>query len=232
MRPLWKAELILIFFSHVSVCCDKGIVSVFDLQSGTNVHTLKHHVGDVLACNWSPLDEHILCTGGADNKVLLWDTRSAKNCLMSLNRSNSIQITLSNPCVNNFTAHSGAVNCVKFVKNGLKLISCGTDNVIRLWDTLSGKNELVDFDDFVNHTKRSIHVDISRETSPEFMYVPSGDTVNVYNVETGETVNKLKGHFNSVNCCFYEPFQCELYSGCVDGLIIVWRDESPQEAAF
>lgn len=196
------------------------------------MHTLKHHVGDVLACNWSPLDEHILCTGGADNKVLLWDTRSAKNCLMSLNRSNSIQITISNPCVNNFTAHSGSVNSVKFVKNGLKLISCGTDNVIRLWDTLSGKNELVDYDDFVNHTKRSVHMDISRETTPEFIYVPSGDTVNVYNVATGELVNKLKGHFNSVNCCFYEPFQSELYSGCIDGLIMVWRDESTEVVAF
>lgn len=144
--------------NFLSVGTDQGSVSVFELQSGTNIHTLKGHVGGVLSCKWSPLKEYILATGGADNKVLLWDVRRAKSCLMNFNRCSTIQTTNEQPCVSNFTAHTGSVNSVIFVKNGLKLISCGTDNTIRLWDTLTGKNEMVDFENYTNRSKRSVQV--------------------------------------------------------------------------
>ncbi len=212
-------------------CCSRGVVSVFELQSGTNVHTLKQHAGDVLTCNWSPFEEHILCTGAADNKVLLWDVRSSKNCLMSLNRCYTVETTYENPCQNNFTAHTGAVNAVKFVRGGLKVISCGTDNCMRLWDTLTGKNELVSYETFANGSKRSIHIDISRDTFPEFVYVPSRETVKVYNVESGQLVTSLNGHFSNVKCCFYDFFMHELYTGCVDGLILIWCDEEIEKIA-
>lgn len=207
------------------VCSSRGIVSVFELQSGTNVHTLKQHVGDVLSCNWSPFEEHILATGSSDNKVLLWDIRSSKNCLMSFNRCNTIQTVGENPCMNNFTAHTGSVNAVKFVRGGLKLISCGTDNIIRLWDTLSGKNELVHYEGFFNSSKKSIGIDISGETYPEFVFIPSNNIINVYEINSGKLVNVLKGHFDNVNCTYYSHFQHELYSGCTDGLTLIWCDD-------
>lgn len=207
---------------NFAACTSNGIVTIFELQSGTNVHTLKHHIGDVLSCCWSPLEEHILCTGGADNRVLLWDIRSSKSFLMSLNRCNTIQTTIENQMVNHFTAHTGSVNSVKFVKNGLKILSCGTDNIIRLWNSMTGKNELVDYDEFTNNSKRSLHVDVTRNITPEFVFVPSGSTINVYNVDSGEIVNRLRAHYNNVSCCFYESYQHELYSGCTDGFIFSW----------
>ena len=41
------------------------------------------------------------------------------------------------------TAHNGHVNGLCFTENGLHLVSCGTDNRVRLWNTLNGKNTLV-----------------------------------------------------------------------------------------
>lgn len=193
---------------------------------------MKHHQGDVLSCNWSPFEEHILATGGADNKVLLWDIRSAKSCLMSLNRCNTKENNACNPCKNNFTAHTGAATAVKFVRGGLKLVSCGTDNSIRLWDTLDGKNELVDYENFVNSSKKSVQIDISRYTTPEYMYIPCNDSINVYQVESGKLIKQLGGHFSNVNCCYYEPFQHELYSGCTDGLILIWCDDDLQSMTY
>lgn len=217
--------MLMILFLFFSACSNQGVVSVFELQSGTNVHTLKNHIGDVLACRWSPLNEYILATGGADNKVLLWDIRCAKSCIMNLNRCRTIQTTEDNPCINDFTAHTGSVNAVTFVKNGLKLISCGTDSMIRMWDSLTGKNELVEYESYSYKSKRSVQVDTSRSTNPEFLFVPCRKGVNIYEVDSGKLVNTLEGHFNYVNCCCYEPFMHEVYSGCVDGLLLVWCDD-------
>ena len=41
------------------------------------------------------------------------------------------------------TAHSGHVNGLCFTSDGLYLLSFGTDNALRLWDSFSGQNTLV-----------------------------------------------------------------------------------------
>ena len=41
------------------------------------------------------------------------------------------------------TAHNGHVNGLCFSSDGLHLLSFGTDNRLRLWDTCTGKNTLV-----------------------------------------------------------------------------------------
>lgn len=40
-------------------------------------------------------------------------------------------------------AHSDCVNGLSFTSDGLYLVSFGSDNAMRLWDTASGKNTLV-----------------------------------------------------------------------------------------
>ena len=41
------------------------------------------------------------------------------------------------------TAHNGHVNALCFTEDGLHLVSFGTDDRLRLWDTMSGRNTLV-----------------------------------------------------------------------------------------
>ena len=41
------------------------------------------------------------------------------------------------------TAHNGHVNALSFTEDGLHLVSFGTDDRLRLWDTMSGRNTLV-----------------------------------------------------------------------------------------
>ena len=41
------------------------------------------------------------------------------------------------------TAHSGYVNGLCFASDGLHLVSFGTDDRLRLWDAITGKNTLV-----------------------------------------------------------------------------------------
>ena len=40
-------------------------------------------------------------------------------------------------------AHGGSVNGVRFSPDSLHLVSFGTDDRLRLWDTATGKNTLV-----------------------------------------------------------------------------------------
>ncbi|KAH0627963.1 hypothetical protein JD844_008577 [Phrynosoma platyrhinos] len=77
---------------------------------------------------------------GADNRVKLWDVRRASACLLTLDQYNGEKSKASSEAVN--TAHNGRVNGLCFTNDGLHLLTIGTDDRMRLWNSSSGKNTL------------------------------------------------------------------------------------------
>lgn len=52
----------------------------------------------------------------------------------------------------------------------------------------------------------------------------------MFDILTGKLVNELtQGHFESINCCVYNPNLSELYSGGNDSQILVWSVPKPDE---
>uniref|UniRef100_A0A8C7KHJ5 DNA excision repair protein ERCC-8 n=1 Tax=Oncorhynchus kisutch TaxID=8019 RepID=A0A8C7KHJ5_ONCKI len=178
------------------------------------------HRGEVLSVRWSPRYEHILATASTDSRVLVWDVRRASGSLFSLDQHNGDKSKASSEAVN--TAHNGRVNGLCFTVDGLYLLTTGTDDRMRLWNSANGKNTLVNYGKVSNESRKGLKITVSRSCSPEFVFVPCGSSVAVYTLHTGELVTMLRGHYNNVDCCQFHPDYQELYSGGKDCNILAW----------
>ncbi|XP_066567519.1 DNA excision repair protein ERCC-8 [Amia ocellicauda] len=204
-------------------------VQLCDLKSGSRIHILQGHRGEVLSVKWSTRYEHILATASTDSQVRLWDVRKASGSLFTLDQHNGEKSKAASEAAN--TAHNGRVNGLCFSCDGLYLLTIGTDDRMRLWNSASGENTLVNYGKVSNDSRKGLKFTVSRGCSPEFVFVPCGSAIAVYTLHTGELITTLRGHYNSVDCCdFHADFQ-DLYSGGKDCNILAWIP-SPRKPAL
>ncbi|XP_028434546.1 DNA excision repair protein ERCC-8 isoform X2 [Perca flavescens] len=206
--------------SLIAVGTKEPKIQLCDLKSGSRIHVLQGHRAEVLSVRWSPRYEHILATASADSKVKVWDVRRASGCLFTLDQHNGDKSKASSEAVN--TAHDGRVNGLCFTGDGLYLLTTGTDDRMRLWNSATGENTLVNYGKVCNESRKRLQFTVSRGCSPEFVFVPCGSSVAVYGLHTGELVTMLRGHYNNVDCCEFHPDYQELYSGGKDCNILAW----------
>uniref|UniRef100_A0A8C7X8G3 DNA excision repair protein ERCC-8 n=1 Tax=Oryzias sinensis TaxID=183150 RepID=A0A8C7X8G3_9TELE len=206
--------------SLIAVGTKNPKIQLCDLKSGSKIHVLQGHKAEVLSVRWSPRYEHILATASADSKVKVWDVRRASGSLFSLDQDNGDKSKSSSEAVN--TAHNGRVNGLSFTSDGLFLLTTGTDDRMRLWNSATGENTLVNYGKVCNESRKGLQFTVSQGCSPEFVFVPCGSSVAVYVLHTGELVTMLRGHYNNVDCCKFHPDHQELYSGGKDGNILAW----------
>ena len=80
------------------------------------------HVQKVTCLSWSP-DDKVIASGGADDSIYLW----------------SLQKKMKR--IHYPYAHRGGLTGLKFVQDGYKFISVGTDSVVNLWDVAKDVKE-------------------------------------------------------------------------------------------
>ncbi|XP_042660831.1 DNA excision repair protein ERCC-8 isoform X2 [Tyto alba] len=195
-------------------------VHLCDLKSGSSSHILEGHKQEVLAVCWSSRHEYILATASADSRVKLWDVRRASGCLNTLDQYNGENSKASSETAN--TAHNGRVNGLCYMNDGLHLLTIGTDDRMRLWNSFTGENTLVNYGKIYNESRKGVKFTVSCGCNQEYAFVPCGSTIAVYAVFTGELKTVLRGHYNTVNCCVFQPNFQELYSGSNDHNILAW----------
>ena len=84
---------------------------------------------------------------------------------------------------------------------------------------------MVDFDRVPNSGKRTVQFAISSGSARDLIYMPNRAEVEVWDIFTGEHVNRLQGHYSQVNgCIFHQDYQ-ELYSAGSDRNILVWEPD-------
>lgn len=201
-------------------------VTLCDISSGSATHILRSHRLPVMSLAWSPSNEHLLATGSQDNQILFWDVRKSSGPLLCLDQHNGDGSSHSAAVV---SAHSGYVNALCFSSDGLFLVSFGTDNQLRLWDTCSGKNTLINYGRVVNAvSQQSCQLAITPHltTLQPVLCVPSNSDIILFELLTGHKLKKLQGHFATVSCVSTHHLQQELYSGGADSNILAWTPPS------
>ncbi|XP_063137791.1 DNA excision repair protein ERCC-8 isoform X4 [Rattus norvegicus] len=196
-------------------------VQLCDLKSGSCSHILQGHRQEILAVSWSPRYDYILATASADSRVKLWDVRRASGCLLTLDQHNGKK---SQAVESANTAHNGKVNGLCFTSDGLHLLTVGTDNRMRLWNSSSGDNTLVNYGKVCNSSRKGLKFTVSHGCNSEFVFVPYDSTIAMYAVYSGERLAMLKGHYKSVDCCVFQPnFQgFELNSSCFQNSLVIY----------
>ncbi|KAK7489058.1 hypothetical protein BaRGS_00019719 [Batillaria attramentaria] len=210
----------------IAVGCSRSTVKLVDMKAGSATHQLRGHDSSVFVVQWSSRDEFLLATCGADNRVLLWDIRSAKGSLVTLDQHNGESASHSK-CAK--TAHDGAVNGLRFTSDGLHLVTFGTDNQLRLWNAFTGKNMLVNYGYVYNTSRKAAQIALSCSGSPDVVFAPSDSNIEVVDLYGGNRITTLRGHYNSVNCCIHDCQTQYLYSGGSDRNILVWAPSSETE---
>lgn len=216
-----------VFFSAVALEYPHAVL--LDPRSGSFCHELRAHKTALYCVRWSPICEHLLATGGLDSKILLWDIRSAKGYLSSLDQHNGEAKGNQKDLI---TAHNGVVNSLCFTDDGLHLVSFGTDSKVRLWDVALSLNTLVNYGVIPNNYQRQqCTLEICCNTNPPLIFVPSSKRIYALDLYSGTRILTLLAHFRAVNCCAYRSSTNQLYSGGNDMNILLWTPDLEQETA-
>ncbi|RUS14011.1 WD40-repeat-containing domain protein [Endogone sp. FLAS-F59071] len=170
-----------------------------------------------------------MASGGTDSTVRIWDIRRSAACLMALDQHN----TETDPLSPTNQAHSGAVTGLCFHPTGHYLLSTAHDERLRLWDTWTGRNALVNYDPYIcNQFDQPLAPLVvaaggagagAAGCDPPLVFHPSDDRqILVFDMLKGKLVKRLRGSFGRVTCVCWRTDREELYSATNEREIIVW----------
>jgi DNA excision repair protein ERCC-8 len=210
--------------SVVAVACGSGVIQIFDIRAGSACQEHVGHANQVWSVEFSGLSSFILASGSKDRTIRLWDIRRAGE-IMILDQFNE-----AFPLVNqsfadrqqsfhrssSISSHSGAVVQVHFLQDGIHLLSSGTDNKLRLWDTFSGENMQVNYVTQIEDpaSGRSTQVPSKCVLYNRFevfnmgrlIFNPCGGAVKVFDSYTGRVLQNLhlRGAVAPISTCVVE----------------------------
>lgn len=192
----------------------KRDATLWDINSGSRLRTLKGHTDRIWAVTFSP-DGRIAVTGSADTTLKAWNIETGE-CLQTFSGKGWIKSVAFHPggqviasgsgdhtinlwnlvtgeCLKNFVGHEETVSSIRFSPDGGFLASGSYDCTIKLWQVNSGRC----FQTLQGHTSLIWTVTFSPDGKT---VVSSGDdhTIKFWDVQTGQCIKTWQGHSNAI----------------------------------
>ena len=243
---------------HLLVACatQHPAVRLVDLRSGASTHSLVGHHGAVLSVAWSPVDEHILASGGSDGAVRLWDVRRSAGSLGVMDLEDSVGIggedglgMYARPR-DRGVAHVGACNGVVWTDDGKFLVTAGHDERVRVWNVGIGANALAHFGPIIKNTHLSTLLPLVVPTyvggpRDRVMFYPNEKEILMFDLVEGTLFKRLKapgaavaqasgsaGQRNirhRITSLAWRMGDVEMYSAHSNGVIHAWKPRTRDE---
>jgi WD40 repeat protein len=119
---------------------------------------------------------------------------------------------------------SGPVNAVVAAPDGRRLASAGTDQMVRVWETASGKELLT----LKGHTGEVYSVAVSPDGT-RIASASADKSVKVWDAERGIELFTLQGHPEAVYCVAFSPDGKRIASAGQDKTVRVWNAATAKE---
>ncbi len=120
----------------------------------------------------------------------------------------------------NISAHSTWVTTVAFSPNGQYLVTGGSDDKVKIWDTNGN----------LLFTCLGHSADVSDvKVSPDNLFVISASkdkTIKVWDIATGNLVRSIAGHTFGINCIDLSPDGTKVVSASTDRTCKIWKLET------
>ncbi|MBL7040061.1 MAG: protein kinase [Pirellulaceae bacterium] len=187
---------------------EHGTVDLWHTGTGARVDGFEGHAPGFNCTAWSPDGKAIGLASSsslaAAGNVQLYDLASAQ-----IRRS--------------LRGHTYLVRCVAWSPNGQTLASGSNDACVRIWDAASGQ---------------PVHAFSHADKVYSVAWAPDGKTLAVgtaaqddptawlWDVDSGERLDKLEGHENAIRVVAWSPDGKKLAEGCWDSQVRLWDVES------
>ena len=159
----------------------KGKIKIWDANSGKQLESLEGHTGSInsVCFNW---DGSKLTSSAADKSIKIWNVETGK-------------------VLNTFRGLEAAVSNVVFSPDGKYVVSAGGyDQTLRIWEIKSGIALKV----LRGH--RGYVSDVAMSSNGKSVLSASYDkTVQIWDFETGETINRLTPDVTGVKSAIFSP---------------------------
>eukprot|EP00163_Fabomonas_tropica_P032924 TRINITY_DN8452_c0_g2_i2.p1 TRINITY_DN8452_c0_g2~~TRINITY_DN8452_c0_g2_i2.p1 ORF type:complete len:507 (+),score=59.14 TRINITY_DN8452_c0_g2_i2:1405-2925(+) len=169
-------------------------------------------------------------TSAAQQRFMLSNKRGAYELSAAHKpaKGSGLQAVLTRAHTVDHRAHDSTVTDVLYTQDGRHIVSCGRDKRIRMWDSSTGANTLVNFP----KTTASKRGRLAVSHTGECLYASKGNDVVIYSLTTGEELSRLRAHHNTISALAPSRgiphgtgMTSVLFSASIDGRMMIWEHE-------
>ena len=227
---------------RVLTASSDGIATLWDVESGDSLFTLRGHTRYINSACFSPNGKWVL-TASSDNTAILWDAENGDSLFTLRGHTEAIRFACFNhnrkqiatasddntailwnaengDSLFTLRGHTNDLISVRFSPNGKQALTASYDDTAILWNAESGDSLYT----LCGHSR-----DISTACfSPNGKRVlTSGDnTATLWDAENGDSLFTLRGHTSRVNSACFSPDGKQIVTASDDDTAILWSAEN------
>jgi WD40 repeat protein/serine/threonine protein kinase len=203
-----------------------GTVRVRDSRSLEERFVLADRQEGLVSVAFSP-GGRVLATGGGNPPVVIQQPKEKTPPAEGHRRSVRLWDAKTGAPLGSFSGHLGSIHALAFDPSGTRLMSAGTDRIIRVWDPADGRL-LKKLEGPDGHTQ-TIYALALAPDGKLLASAGADGVIRIWDVGEGRPIRSLPGHRNWVLGLAFHPDGTRLASAGADQTIRLWDPAGGRE---